>query len=111
MVKLSLNKIDENEVNMEGCTCERKGMEYLESKFSPEEAAALITKGCEHLFGNYVTPEEYAAFWARENRLRSGASIKESLALIALTGVAITTIVGVVKGVQWLTSWRIEEQK
>ncbi len=88
-----------------------KGMEYLESKFSPEEAADFIAKGYKYLFGNYVRPDEYAAFWARENRLRNGVSIKESLALIALTGVAITTIVGVVKGVQWLTSWRIEEKK
>jgi len=84
-------------------------MEYLESKFSPAEVAELIAKGYKYLFGNYVTLEEYAAFWAKEERLRNGASIKESLALIVLTGVTITTIVGVVKSVQWLTSWRIEK--
>lgn len=86
-----------------------KSMEYLESKFTPEEAAAFIEKGYKYLFGSYVTPEEHAAFWARENRLRDGSSVRESLALLLLPCAAVGIVVGVVKGVQWLTSWKIEK--
>jgi len=80
-------------------------LEYLESKFSPEEAQSFIDKGYKYLFGNYVTQEEHDAYW----RSQEPPTVLESIAPVILLAAAAGVVTGVVKGIQWLTSWRIEK--
>ncbi len=80
-------------------------LEYLESKYSSEEAQDFIDKGYKYLFGKYVTQEEHDDFWRSQER----PTVLESLAPLILLATAVGVVTGVVKGVQWLTSWRIEK--
>ena len=79
-------------------------LEYLESKFSPEEAQSCRDKGDKNLFGDYVTQEEHDAFWEKEKPPTGNESLIGLGAILLIGGAAVRAIVGVTKFVQWLTN-------
>ncbi|MCL2699728.1 MAG: hypothetical protein FWE68_05395 [Defluviitaleaceae bacterium] len=79
--------------------------EYLESKYSPEEAQRARDSGLVNLFGTYVTSEESDAYW----RKQEPSSVLEPLVTFALLATAAWVVTRVVKTIQWLTGWGAEK--
>ena len=83
----------------------RNKMEYLESKYSPEEAQRARDAGLVNLFGTYVTQKESDNYWASQE----DHSLRDTGIMLAFFAVVGGTIYGAYRGIKWLTSWRIEK--
>jgi len=86
----------------------RNKMEYLESPYTTEEAQNYIDMGWKKWGKYYISPEEFSVREEQE-RLNQPLSGKESLILLGGLAAVGLIVTGVVKGIQWLSSWEIRK--